>query len=167
MILLASQSPRRRELLNQIGIAHEVIPADVDETPLGNESPLAYVRRITLAKATAGAAQRPSQPVLAADTCVVVNDTILGKPDDSEHAIRMLRQLSGTTHEVHTGVALFHDGQQQLGTFLLCQRSTGPALLGDGRARRQGRRLCHTGIRRIVHRTHFRQLLGHHGAAPV
>ncbi|HEC06965.1 MAG TPA: septum formation inhibitor Maf [Thiolapillus brandeum] len=112
MILLASQSPRRRELLNQISIAHEVIPADVDETPLGNESPLAYVRRITLAKAAAGAAQRPGQPVLAADTCVVVNDTILGKPDDREHAIRMLRQLSGTTHEVHTGVALFHDGQQ-------------------------------------------------------
>lgn len=112
MILLASQSPRRRELLNQIGITHEVIAVDVDETPLENESPREYVRRITLAKATAGHELTPGDPVLAADTCVVVNGSILGKPHDEEHAIRMLRLLSGTTHRVHTGVALFHHEQQ-------------------------------------------------------
>ncbi len=112
MILLASQSPRRRELLNQIGVAHQVISVDVDETPLESEAPLDYVRRIALDKAAAGHELASDSPVLAADTCVVVNDVILGKPDDEEHAIRMLRQLSGATHEVHTGVALIHDGRQ-------------------------------------------------------
>lgn len=112
MILLASQSPRRRELLNQIGIAHDVIAVDVDETRLENEPPEDYVRRITLTKAAAGHELAPRLPVLAADTCVVVNGSIFGKPKDEEHAIRMLRQLSGATHQVHTGVILFHDGRQ-------------------------------------------------------
>jgi len=109
MILLASQSPRRRELLKQIGVAHEVVSVRVDETPLEGETPANYVRRITLAKAAAGQDLYQAHPVLAADTCVIVNNLILGKPADAEDAVRILLQLSDTTHQVLTGVALLHD----------------------------------------------------------
>ncbi|WP_456379834.1 Maf family protein [Thiolapillus sp.] len=112
MIILASQSPRRRELLAQIGVAHEVIAAEVDETPLAGEPALEYVRRITLAKAQAGCKLAPAMPVLAADTCVVAEGAILGKPEDEEHAVQMLQLLSATTHQVYTGVALLHDGHE-------------------------------------------------------
>lgn len=112
MILLASQSPRRHELLKQIGVAHEVIAVTVDETPFETESPLDYVRRVTLAKALAGQSQLPGNPILAADTCVVVNKKILGKPADEEQAVQMLMQLSTTTHNVYTGVALLHGRRQ-------------------------------------------------------
>ncbi|WP_456415671.1 Maf family protein [Thiolapillus sp.] len=111
MIVLASQSPRRRELLNQIGVAHEVAAVEVDETPLHGEPALEYVQRITLAKARAGQQLAPALPVLAADTCVVVNDVILGKPEDEAHAVQMLQLLSAATHQVYTGVALAQDGE--------------------------------------------------------
>ncbi len=111
MIVLASQSPQRQALLNQIGVAHEVVAVDVDETPLDMEPALEYVQRITLAKVWAGQQLAPALPVLAADTCVVVNDAILGKPEDEEHAVRILQLLSATTHQVYTGIALTQDGK--------------------------------------------------------
>ncbi len=108
-IYLASLSPRRRDLLEQIGIGHQVVPTRVDETPHPGEAPAEYVIRLALAKAEAGwraIGQRQSRPVLAADTAVVVDDKILGKPVDQEAALAMLEQLSGRSHKVLTGVAL-------------------------------------------------------------
>jgi len=105
-IYLASQSPRRRELLRQIGIRHEIVSASVDETPRPGEAPAEYVLRLALAKARAGRTQRPDRPVLGADTAVVVDDTILGKPAGRDDAIAMLGRLSGREHRVLTAVAL-------------------------------------------------------------
>lgn len=118
-IYLASRSPRRRELLKQIGIPFEMLllredlrrGIDVDETPLPDESPGVYALRIATAKATVALqqiAQRglPHKPVLAADTTVVASERILGKPADTEDAVRMLRSLSGREHKVITAVAL-------------------------------------------------------------
>lgn len=112
MIILASQSPRRRELLDQIGVTYEVISVDVDEKPQDKEAAPDYVRRITLDKALAGHKLAPAMPILAADTCVVVSDKILGKPENQAHAVEMLLQLSATTHQVLTGVALVHKDLQ-------------------------------------------------------
>jgi septum formation protein len=113
VILLASASPRRSELLRQVGIAHEVRPVEVDETPRPGEAPSAYVLRLAEAKAEAlwqrlGAHER--RPVLAADTTVALEGDIFGKPGDSAEARAMLGRLSGRTHEVHTAVALRHAG---------------------------------------------------------
>ncbi len=108
-IYLASQSPRRRELLDQIGVRHEVIAVDLDENPRPGEAPAEYVIRLALEKAQAGHAAlqgRPLRPVLAADTAVVVGGTILGKPRDQADALAMLARLSGRSHMVLTGVAL-------------------------------------------------------------
>jgi septum formation protein len=104
-LVLASASPRRRELLGGLGLRFEVRAADVDETPHPNEEPGAYVLR--LAREKAQAAARPGELVLAADTTVVIDGEILGKPLDDEDAARMLRLLAGREHEVLTGVALF------------------------------------------------------------
>lgn len=102
---LASASPRRRDLLASIGVAVEVRPVDVDETPYPGEAPRDYVMRLARAKALAGA--RDSElPCLGSDTAVVLGDVILGKPRDREHAAEMLRTLSGTTHRVLTAVAV-------------------------------------------------------------
>ncbi len=103
-LVLASGSPRRRELLSALGLRLEVRPADVDESPRPGEGPGAYVERLAREKATAAA--RPGEWVLAADTAVVVGGEILGKPDDDRDAERMLARLSGREHEVLTGVAL-------------------------------------------------------------
>ena len=108
-IYLASQSPRRRELLDQIGVDYAVLAVDLDEQVKDNESAQDYVCRIALEKARAGWNRLPEgrrRPVLGADTEVVTGSGILGKPQDREHAIRMLQQLSGRTHSVLTGVAL-------------------------------------------------------------
>lgn len=108
-VVLASGSPRRRELLSQIGIRHRVQPADIDETVLPGETPEGHVERLALAKADAVAAleNTPADAiVLAADTIVVVDDDILGKPDDADQARAMLRRLAGRTHTVHTAVAM-------------------------------------------------------------
>lgn len=109
MIILASQSPRRAELLRQVGVAFEIRVADVDERVRSGETPSDYVRRVALAKAEAVQARAPTLPVLAADTAVVINGRILGKPDDRDDALGMLAQLSGRTHEVLSGVALLTD----------------------------------------------------------
>jgi septum formation protein len=109
LIYLASASPRRSALLDQIGVAHRVHPVDVDETAHDGEAPGQYVRRLAVLKAETlwgklAAAQR--QPVLGADTAVVLDDQILGKPRDENDCVRILRLLSGRTHQVFTAVAL-------------------------------------------------------------
>jgi septum formation protein len=106
-IILASASPRRRELLRQIGVRFRVIPADVDETVRPGESAADYVVRVALDKAAAvWKRERGFRPVLAADTSVVLDGSILGKPSDRAEAIAMLGRLSGQTHEVYSAVAL-------------------------------------------------------------
>lgn len=108
MIYLASASPRRRELLGQLGIPCEVRPAEVDEKALPSESPDEYVSRVAVEKARSVAASlaEPDTLVLAADTAVAKGGEIFGKPVDREDALRMLGALSGGTHRVYTGVAL-------------------------------------------------------------
>ncbi|MCO7224059.1 nucleoside triphosphate pyrophosphatase [Pleionea sp. CnH1-48] len=108
-VCLASQSPRRRELLSQIGAAFDVMPADIDERQLANEAPTDYVERITKAKATAiwqAPDYHQSVPVLASDTAVINGHSILGKPVDKADGVAMLKALSGRTHWVLSGVAL-------------------------------------------------------------
>lgn len=109
MIILASQSPRRAELLRQVGVDFEIRAADVDEQVRSGESPAAYVRRVALAKAEAVRSRSRSLPVLAADTAVVVDGRILGKPADRADALAMLARLSGRSHQVLSGVALLGD----------------------------------------------------------
>lgn len=110
-IYLASQSPRRRELLQQIGVPHSVIAADVMEQARENEVAVDYVQRLAGEKAQAGLTKvkqlgLPVKPVLGADTIVVSDGQILEKPRDQNHAALMLQQLSGKTHQVMTAVAL-------------------------------------------------------------
>jgi septum formation protein len=106
-VYLASGSPRRRELLEQIGVPFRVLGTAVDEAALPGEGAAHYVVRLAAAKADAGwAARAVARPVLAADTAVVLNGSILGKPKDRAEAERMLRDLSARTHEVLTAVAL-------------------------------------------------------------
>jgi septum formation protein len=107
-VVLASQSPRRRDLLTLVGIAHEVRPADVDESVRPGEAPDAYVRRLAGEKARAVAATLadPAAAVVAADTTVVVDGEILGKPADAAEARAMVRRLAGRSHEVFTGMAV-------------------------------------------------------------
>jgi septum formation protein len=109
VLLLASASPRRRELLWQIGVPHSVAIAAIHERQLAGESPADCVCRLALAKAErvqASPAARDSLPVLAADTAVVIDDAMLGKPRDRGAALGMLARLSGRTHEVLTAIAL-------------------------------------------------------------
>jgi septum formation protein len=105
-LLLASSSPRRRELLTQVGLAFDVIPAHIDETRRTSEDPTAYVQRLALEKAQAIHAMHPDAFVLGADTTVEIDGQALEKPTDRADAERMLRALSGRTHHVHTGIAL-------------------------------------------------------------
>jgi septum formation protein len=106
MLVLASASPRRQELLRNAGITFTVQPADIDETPLAGEAPRECAERLAREKALAVWRTRPQDLVLGADTIVVVDEIILGKPVDDEEAIRMLRMLSGRVHRVITGVCL-------------------------------------------------------------
>ncbi len=106
MLVLASASPRRQELLRNAGIVFAVQPADIDETPHAGEAPRDYAERLAREKALAVFQSRPQDFVLGADTIVVVDDVILGKPRDAGDAARMLRMLSGRTHAVITGVCV-------------------------------------------------------------
>jgi septum formation protein len=103
-LILASGSPRRRDFLADLGIAFEVLVADIDETPLSGEVPIDFVARLSREKAQA--VEQPGAWVLAADTAVVVDGEILGKPGDEEEACAMLMRLSGRWHEVWTGFSL-------------------------------------------------------------
>ena len=118
-LYLASQSPRRRELLQQIGVWHQVVSANVVEVPRTQESPSDYVQRLARAKAQAGLASikrlaLAAKPVLGADTIVVIDNEILEKPQSPEHAAQMLRKLAGTTHQVMTAVAMAADDKCEI-----------------------------------------------------
>ena len=110
-VILASQSPRRRELLSLVGIEHEVQPADIDETPWPDEAPIPHTERLATAKAMVIAERVPDALVIAADTIVVIDGDILGKPTDIPDARAMLRRLSGRTHEVCTAMAVAVGGR--------------------------------------------------------
>jgi len=105
-VVLASASPRRRDLLNLIGIAHEVRPANIDETMRPRESPRRYAERLAREKASATATRDPDLITIGADTVVVIDRKVLGKPADTADAARMLRMLSGREHMVITAVAV-------------------------------------------------------------
>ena len=105
-LVLASASPRRAEILRTVGWLFEILPVEIDESRRANENAAPYVRRLALAKAEAVALRSPASTVIGADTVVVIDDQILGKPRDEEDARRMLRLLSGGWHQVLTGVAL-------------------------------------------------------------
>lgn len=107
-IILASASPRRAELLAQIGVAFQVVPADIDETPLGGESAIDYVQRMAKEKVMAIASLFSDCIVLAADTSVIVDGEIWGKPLSRQHAKVMLAGLSDRSHQVMTAVAVCH-----------------------------------------------------------
>ena len=106
MLVLASASPRRQELLRNAGLSFTVQPADIDESPLAGELPRECAERLARAKALAIWRTRPQDLVLGADTIVVVDERILGKPLDAGDAVRMLRLLSGRVHTVITGVCV-------------------------------------------------------------
>lgn len=110
-LVLASASPRRRELLTAAGFEFDVDAGDADETPAPGEPPSTYVLRIARLKAESVAARYPDRPVLGADTAVVVGNQMLGKPADAADASRMLAHISAQAHEVLTGVALAFRGQ--------------------------------------------------------
>ncbi len=109
-IVLASASPRRQELLRNAGIPFTVQPAEIDETPLAGEAPRDCAERLAQEKALVVSRGRPQEFVLGADTIVVVDDVILGKPRDARDAAHMLRLLSGRTHAVITGVCVVGPG---------------------------------------------------------
>lgn len=112
-LVLASRSPRRIDLVSQLGLTAQVVPADIDETPLHHENPVAYVERLARAKANAVFARVDgASTVLAADTTVDLDGQIFGQPIDDADARRMLKSLSGRTHRVHTAVAVVRsDGE--------------------------------------------------------
>ena len=105
-LILASASPRRAEILRTVGWPFEALPADIDETRRAGEDAVAYVERVARAKAEGSALRVPGSTILGADTVVVIEDEILGKPRDDEDARRMLRLLRDRWHQVLTGVAL-------------------------------------------------------------
>ncbi len=108
-LVLASASPRRAALLDQLGVSYTVDAADIDERERVDEAPNDYVRRLALAKAETVCGRRGRvEPVLGADTAVVIDDRIIGKPADFTAAVAILGALSGRWHEVYTGVALVH-----------------------------------------------------------
>lgn len=118
-ILLASNSPRRRQLLGWLGMAFEAHPADIDESALAGELPQLYVMRLAAEKArAAGACQPQNCLVLAADTIVADGDRLLGKPADADEARAMLIRLRGRVHQVHTALALLHPVTGELFTDL-------------------------------------------------
>ena len=112
-VYLASGSPRRQELLVQMGVLFQVVAQNVDEVSRAEESPEDFVMRLALEKAQDGLRHTDLKhiPVLGSDTAVVIDNTILGKPQSHQHAIEMLMQLSGRTHQVMTGVVLLNEQQ--------------------------------------------------------
>jgi septum formation protein len=113
VLVLASSSPRRRELLSILGVPFTVQSADIDESPQLGETPLVYAARLAQEKARVIAAGRPADRVLGADTIVILGNEVLGKPQDAADARRMLRALSGKVHQVSTAVCLVINGHAQ------------------------------------------------------
>lgn len=114
-VVLASQSPRRQQLLSLIGIPHEVRAADIDETFTPDESPVPHCERLAREKAMTIARHEPGAVVIAADTIVVLDGEVLGKPADAAEARATLARLSGRTHTVHTAMAVVHGGALRTG----------------------------------------------------
>jgi septum formation protein len=112
-VILASQSPRRRELLTLVGIPHTVRPADIDEAYLPGEEPAAHAQRLAREKAAVIAAAAPDAVVIGSDTIVVLDGDVLGKPRDEAHAAEMLSRLSGRSHVVMTAVAVRRGGEER------------------------------------------------------
>lgn len=110
-IILASASPRRRELLASIGLEFEVVPSDIPEERAEGEAPEEYVARLSREKAEAIAAKHPDRWIIAADTTVLMGEQLLEKPRDRADAARMLAAIAGRTHIVYTGVTLQHAGK--------------------------------------------------------
>src|SRR6476619_3535147 len=110
-VILASGSPRRRQLLQLVGVDHDVIPSDIDETIRNGELPEQYAERLSREKVEHVAKDHVDSVVVGADTIVVIDDIILGKPRDVDDAARMLRMLSGRSHTVMTAVAATHNGK--------------------------------------------------------
>ena len=121
-LILASNSPRRRDFFCQLGLDFSVISAHVDETPLPAENPDDFVRRLALAKAAAVAQDHPQSAVVGADTVVVAGGAILGKPADEAHAAEMIFELAGKWHEVWTGYAVLPPGGKQGVSEAVCTR---------------------------------------------
>lgn len=114
-LVLASQSPRRAELIGRLGLEFETLPADIDESYQQGETPPEHAERLSREKALKIAANRPEALVVGSDTIVVIDGDVLGKPRDRDHAIEMLMRLSGREHEVCTGVAVAHGGRVESG----------------------------------------------------
>lgn len=108
--VLASASPRRKQLLTEAGFKFDIIPAEIDESPRQNETPYDYVLRLSLEKAQA---VKSDLPVLGADTVVSIGGALLGKPVDREDAFKMLKRLVGRTHLVHTGVSIVYGTKRE------------------------------------------------------
>ncbi|MBV6424416.1 MAG: Maf-like protein YhdE [Steroidobacteraceae bacterium] len=145
VLCLASASPRRRELLAQIGVPHLVLAADVDEARLDGEAPAHYAARVALAKAEAAwraPAARQGLPVLAADTTVALGNEVLGKPATLEEGVGMLLALAGRTHEVVTAIALLSG---ELTAPAVRQRTVRSEVRFRAIARAEAERYWHTG----------------------
>jgi septum formation protein len=127
LLVLASASPRRRDLLQSAGVEFEVVPADVVESVRDGEPPQALVERLAMEKASAVRRRLPERPrrlVLGSDTIVVLGDEILGKPRDADHAVAILQRLCGHTHTVWTGVALLATDTDAPSLFSVASRVT-------------------------------------------
>jgi septum formation protein len=130
-LILASRSPRRENLLRLMGVPFRVELADVDESPLEGESPEEMVRRLAAEKARAVAVRNAAATVIGADTIVVLNDTILGKPTGDDQARQMLTALSAHTHDVYTGVAVYRAHPELITGFVEKTRVTFGPLTDD------------------------------------
>ena len=132
-IVLASGSPRRRDLLGALGLPFEVAPADIDETPGAGEGPVALVERLSASKADAAARARPDALVIAADTVVVVDGEILNKPEDAAQNRAFLTRLAGRAHHVFTGHTLVFRGRREC---MVVDTEVRVRALDDGEIRR-------------------------------
>lgn len=112
-LILASQSPRRARILDSLNLQYKVAPANIDETARPGERPLSLVRRLAAMKAITVAQHFPSSLILGADTMVALGDQLLGKPRDSDEAFAMLSTLSGRSHNVYTGVAVWDSARKK------------------------------------------------------
>ena len=132
-LVLASSSPRRRELLGLLGLTPEVIPANIDERRGPGETPMGYVERLAQEKASVIAARHPDDVIVAADTTVALGDEIFEKPLDVEDGVRILSRIQGRDHVVHTGMAVVFNGHTASGveTTRVWMRAMGDAMIRD------------------------------------